>query len=116
MTTISAFAILLFAAVVMLLAGCVTHRIDWNARVGSYTFDQAVTEFGPPDKQAKLSDGKVVAEWVTRYSSAGTVAVGTGFYGYPGGVGFVQTTPSYYESKLRLTFATNSVLAAWSKN
>lgn len=116
MKTNFAFVLLLSAAGLMLLAGCATHRIDWNARVGSYNFDQAVTEFGPPDKQAKLSDGKVVAEWVTRYSTAGTVAVGTGFYGYPGGVGFVQTTPSYYESKLRLTFATNNVLAAWSKN
>ena len=33
-----------FAIVAMLLAGCATHRIDWNARVGGYTFDQAVTE------------------------------------------------------------------------
>ncbi len=107
---------LLFAAVAVLFAGCVTHRIDWNARVGSYNFDQAVTEFGPPDKQAKLSDGRLVAEWITRYSSGGTVVVGSGYYGYPGGVGLVQTTPSYYENKLRLTFATNNVLAAWSKN
>ena len=108
----------LFLALAMVAAcfvGCVTHRIDWNARVGSYTFDQAVTEFGPPDKQAKLSDGRLVAEWISRYYSSSSVAVGTGFYGYPGGVGFVQTTPSYYESKLRLTFATNNVLAAWVK-
>jgi hypothetical protein len=103
----------LFAA--LLLAGCATHRIDWSARMGSYTFDQAVTEFGPPDKQARLSDGKLVAEWISRYSGGSTVAVGTGFYGYPGGVGIVQTTPNYYESRLRLTFATNNVLAAWVK-
>ena len=98
-----------------LLAGCATHRVDWNARVGNYTFDQAVTEFGPPDKQARLSDGKLVAEWISRYSSGSSVAIGTGFYGYPGGVGIVQTTPNYYESKLRLTFSTNNVLAAWAK-
>lgn len=99
----------------VLLAGCATHRIDWNARVGSYTFDQAVAEFGPPDKQAKLSDGRVVAEWISRYYSSTSVVVGTGVYGYPGGMGVVQTTPNYYESKLRLTFATNNVLAAWVK-
>jgi hypothetical protein len=98
-----------------LLAGCATQRIDWNARVGSYTFDQAVTDFGPPDKQAKLSDGRLVAEWISRYYNSSSVVVGTGFYGYPGGVGIVQTTPNYYESKLRLTFATNNVLAAWAK-
>lgn len=106
----------LLAAGALLLAGCATHRIDWNARVGNYTFDRAVTDFGPPDKQAKLSDGRLVAEWVTRYSNGGTAVVGAGFYGYPGSVGFVQTTPSYYESKLRLTFNTNSILAAWAKN
>lgn len=99
----------------LLLAGCATHRVDWNARVGNYTYDQAVMDYGPPDKQAHLTDGKLVAEWISRYSNSSTVAVGTGFYGYPGGVGIVQTTPNYYESKLRLTFNTNNVLAAWAK-
>jgi hypothetical protein len=115
MNTNVALKLFLSLAVAVLFAGCVTHRIDWNARVGSYTFDQAVTDFGPPDKQAKLSDGKLVAEWVTRYNSGGSVVVGAGFYGYPGGGGIIQTTPSYYESKLRLTFTTNNVLAAWAK-
>lgn len=105
-----------FLLAVVLLMGCATHRVDWNARVGSYTFDQAVMDFGPPDKQAKLSDGRLVAEWITRYASGGSVVVGAGFYGYPGGVGIVQTTPGYYENKLRLTFTTNNVLAAWAKN
>ena len=99
-----------------LLAGCATHRINWNARVGAYTFDQAVTDLGPPDKQAHLSNGQLVAEWVNRYYNSSTTVVGAGYYGYPGGVGFVQTTPNYYERKLRLTFSTNNVLTAWSKN
>ena len=46
---------IVFAA--LLLAGCVTPKIDWAARVGNYTYDQAVMDFGPPDKSAKLSDG-----------------------------------------------------------
>ncbi len=105
------------ALVTLLLAGCVTQRINWNARIGTYTFDQAVLDFGPPDKQARLSDGRLVAEWISRYSNGGTVVFGTGFYNYPGGVGFVQTTgPDYYESKLRLTFTTNNVLCVWSKH
>ena len=99
-----------------MVTGCVTHQINWNSRIGNYSYDQAVVDMGPPDKQAKLSDGKIVAEWITRYSSGGTVLVGGGFYGYPGG-GFVQSTgPNYYEHKLRLTFTTNNVLAAWSRN
>ena len=105
------------ALVTLLVAGCVTPRINWNARIGTYTYDQAVLDFGPPDKQARLSDGRRVAEWITRYSSGGTVMFGTGFNDYPGGGGFVQTTgPEYYENKLRLTFTTNDLLSAWSKH
>jgi hypothetical protein len=99
----------------MLLAGCVTHRIDWNSRVGAYTMDQAITELGPPDKQARLSDGRLVAEWISRYYNGGSAIIGPGYYGYPGGVSVIQTPPSYYESKLLLTFGTNNVLAAWAK-
>ncbi len=105
------------AAAVALFAGCATHRVDWNTRVGNYTFDQSVTELGPPDKQAKLSDGRTVAEWVTRYNSGPAVSIGTGFSRYPGSMGVVQTYPANnYESKLRLTFSTNSVLEKWIKD
>jgi hypothetical protein len=100
----------------LILAGCVTHRINWAGRIGNYTYDQAIEEFGPPDKQAKLTDGRLVAEWISRYYNNSTVIVGAGLYGYPGGGGIIQTTPNYYESKLRLTFGTNHVLSAWSKD
>jgi hypothetical protein len=106
----------------IILAGCATARVDWNARLGNYTFDQAVIELGPPDKQAKLSDGRTVADWITRRNGGTSVSVGTGFGhgyygGYPGGVGVVQTYnyPDTYESKLRLTFNTNNVLADWAR-
>ncbi|HEX7570560.1 MAG TPA: hypothetical protein VF492_08655 [Verrucomicrobiae bacterium] len=106
---------ILWLAAALFLAGCATHRVDWNARIGSFTYDQAVVELGPPDKQAKLTDGQTVAEWISRSSSGGTVMVGGGFYTGPAGVSLMQTGPSYYESKLRLTFTTNNVLAAWKK-
>jgi hypothetical protein len=47
-----------------LLAGC-AHPVDWKARVGSYTYDDAVRELGPPDKKETLSDNTLVAEWLT---------------------------------------------------
>ena len=50
--------------VTLWLAGCATQRVDWAARVGHYTYDQAVAEMGPPDKQAKLADGTTVGEWL----------------------------------------------------
>jgi hypothetical protein len=108
-------ATLLAIAAALLLAGCATHQVNWDARIGTYTFDQAVVELGPPDKQAELSDGRKVAEWISRYSGGGAVMVGGSFYSSPGSVSLIQSGPSYYESKLRLTFTTNNVLAAWAK-
>jgi hypothetical protein len=109
--------LVLLAMAAAVFAGCATHRVDWSARIGTYSFDQAVMDYGPPDKQAKLSDGRKVCDWVSRYSSGGGTAIVSGGWGYPGSVGFVQTTgPQYYESVLRLTFTTNNVLSAWSKN
>ncbi len=46
-----------------LLAGCAS-RIDWDGRIGSYTYDDAVKEWGPPDKSAVTGDGVTVAEWL----------------------------------------------------
>ena len=112
----SALVILALAAV--FIAGCATTKpIDWNSRVGSYTFDQAVTELGPPDKQAKLSDGKTVAEWITHREGGTSFSVGTGFCGGNTGFGVGQTVGTGYSDRvLTLTFSTNNVLAAWSKN
>jgi hypothetical protein len=108
--------IFLCGATAILFAGCSTQKVNWNARIGNYTMDQAIIDFGPPDKQAKLSDGKTVDEWISHYSSGGYVGVSTGIYGTPYGGGFIESSsPTYYESKMQLTFGTNRVLTAWSK-
>src|SRR5271154_141345 len=106
----------LFAALVF--AGCASApKIDWAARVGHYTYDQAVLELGPPDKVAKLDNGIIVANWITRPGYAYT-SVGPPVYGYyPGGPiiapayaqGFV---PALY---LRLTFGRDGQLTEWKK-
>ena len=76
----------ILALATALIAGCKTTKpVDWNSRVGTYTFDQAVTELGPPDKQTTLSDSKLVAQWITRRNGGSSFSVGTGFY--TGGVG-----------------------------
>ena len=105
----------LWLAAALLVAGCATNRVDWDARVGVFNYDQAVGELGPPDKQAKLPDGTTVAEWISRYNNTGTIGLGTGLYGGGAGVGLMATTPTYRESSLRLTFGTNHVLTAWSR-
>jgi hypothetical protein len=112
----SALAALVFAAV--FLIGCAsTKPIDWNSRVGTYTYDQAVTELGPPDKQARLSDGGTVAEWITHRNGGSSFSVGTGFFGGNTGFGVSQTVGSGYSDRvLRLTFSANDILTAWYKN
>jgi hypothetical protein len=83
----------------VLLSGCATNRIDWNTHVGQYTYDQAVTELGVPDRSATLSDGTIVAEWLTsRGSSYGTMH---GFGGWRFQTYDVTTFPDRY---LRLVF------------
>jgi len=108
---------LLTAAMMMLiLAGCATQKIDWAGRVGNYSFDQAVLELGPPDKQAKLSDGTLVAEWLTRrghaYSSPAFGYTPWSYYGpyYP--VYVDGATPDHF---LRLTFGPDGKLGSWKK-
>ncbi len=104
----------------LLAAGCATQRIDWAARVGNYTYDQAVMDFGPPDKSAKLTDGTMVAEWLTRrgytstYSAFGYSGYGPYCYGpfYPGYPAYTEVTPDYY---LRLIFDPDGELKAWKK-
>ena len=104
----------------LLLAGCATApKINWAARVGLYTFDQAVTEFGPPDRQAKLTDGSVVAEWVTQRSRVHTIMSPGYGYGWPYGYGTFASgpadtvvTPEYF---IRLTFGPDGLLAGWKR-
>lgn len=99
------------------LGGCATQRVDWSARVGNYTFDQAISEIGPPDKQAKLTDGTIVAEWMTQQGYQQIAPIG-GYhyhgpyrYYYPAPPVYVSGyAPSYY---LRLTFAPDGKLTAW---
>jgi hypothetical protein len=99
------------------LAGCATpQRIDWTARMGHYTYDQAIKDFGPPDRSAKLTDGTVVSEWLTR---RGPVLVQTEPF-YPGPYGPAGPmppaaaaeiyAPDYY---MRLTFAPNGLLEGY---
>jgi hypothetical protein len=101
----------------LLLAGCVTQKIDWAARVGNYTYDQAVMEFGPPDKTARLSDGTTIAEWLTQ---RGRVVVAPEPYFAPPGCYFGPLTPMYSETYvparfLRLVFDAKGILKTWKE-
>ena len=98
------------------LGGCATPKIDWASRIGTYTYDQAVMDFGPPDKYAKLGDGTIVAEWLVY---RGYVYSYYGGYGWWGGPWYGPYYPGYADSYyhpgrfLRLTFGPDSHLKAW---
>jgi hypothetical protein len=101
----------LFLAAAVFLGGCATSsKVNWEARVGTFTYDQAVTEMGPPDKEAKLSDGTRVLEWLTSRAQGGTWV--SGYRG--GGVLHLNSAPAP-EYFLRLTFSPDDKLQAWKK-
>jgi hypothetical protein len=102
--------IALVFGVVLLVAGCASApKIDWQSRVGSYTYDQAVLDFGPPDKYAKLGDGTQVAEWLTSRGRTGGYSsyVGRGLVYYSDAY-----SPDYY---LRLSFDPSGRLQSYKK-
>lgn len=111
--------ILVVALLSLAFAGCTTQKVNWAARVGNYTFDQAVMELGPPDKQAKLEDGVVVAEWLTRRGYP-TSYFAPAYYPYPAGAYYGPVFPAYVDTYspdyfLRLTFDSGGRLSGWKK-
>jgi hypothetical protein len=103
--------------VLLLAISCAsTPKVDWDSRVGSYTFDQAVLEMGPPERSSDLSDGSRVAEWFLKPGSTMSVGLGTGYYGRGGGVGVGQSVSSGRSGQyMRLTFDPEGVLSHWDK-
>ena len=119
MRTILVSGALLLALVLSLFStGCATKpKVDWNSRVGGYTYDQAVVELGPPDRQATLTDGRRVGEWVVGRSGGGGLSIGVGSFGRHTGVGVSQSIGSGPQDRiLRLTFDTQGKLTEWAQN
>jgi hypothetical protein len=105
------------ALTVAFLTGCATPPpVDWDSRVGHYTYDQAITELGSPDRQARLSDGKVVSKWIARPNAGPRLNSGMSYYG-SSGFSTGQTIGSSINSQtLQLTFDPDGKLTAWSRN
>ena len=62
-------------------AGCQTmQQVDWEGRIGQFTYEQAVAELGQPTGETKLPGGMRRAEWITNTGiSTGRVLVGAGY-------------------------------------
>lgn len=102
---------------VLLAASCAsTPKVNWDDRVGDYTYDQTVLEMGPPERSSELSDGTRVADWLTKRGSTLSFGVGTGYYGGRSGLSVGQSVSSGPSGQyLRLTFNPEGVLSAWEK-
>ena len=114
-----------FLAAVFVTGCATTTTADWNSRVGHYTYAQAVSQLGPPNREVGLSDGKTAFRWFAQPApSANRVNVGglnqpspnnsemnTGFGSQP-----VYNNPAFNSQYLQLTFDANGVLTAWSQN
>src|SRR2546423_1111572 len=100
------------------LIGCATQpKVDWASRIGNYSYDQAVMNYGPPDKEAKLQDGTVVAQWLTGHGHSYTSTWAPGWYPrwYYDPLCPVYTesySPNYW---LRLIFGPDHRLKEWKE-
>lgn len=98
-----------------LLLGCASAKVNWEARVGNYTYDQAVLDYGPPDRSATLTDGTKVSEWLQyRGYTRGSVSTFGGSY-YGGRWVHHYAEPASPDQFLRLTFTPDGKLKAWRK-
>jgi hypothetical protein len=100
---------------VFVIVGCATAPpVDWNSRVGTYTYAQAVGELGPPNRQARLSSGATAFKWFV--PTVGTIGMPNNNMNNGFGVGPNIRPGGLSDRYLQLTFDTNGVLSAWSKN
>ncbi len=111
-------------ALLGLLAGCRSSAppssplIDWDRRVGLYTYNLALVDLGTPEHSVGLSDGTVVADWITREETPGSTGLNPSN---------VPSIPPFQENNLpndipptpnrhlRLTFGPDGKLAKWGK-
>ena len=103
---------------VLFACGCASKKALWNGRLGNYTYDQAILEYGPPDRSARLDDGTRVADWLTSLGYPGGYASFGYYYGYPYACRYPVPPAFYYAPPgpnyyLRLTFDPEGKLVAW---
>ena len=64
-------------------AGCqALQQVDWDRRIGQFSYGQAVAELGRPDGETKLSGGMRRVEWITN-TGISTGRAGRGRYPTP---------------------------------
>lgn len=108
------------AIAIALISGCATAPpVDWNSRVGHYTYAQAINDLGPPNREARLSNGAKQLKWFV--PAVGTIGtpnnMNNGFGVGPNtlGAGPNSSPAGFGVRYLQLTFDSNGVLTDWTK-
>ena len=102
----------------LFLAGCATTTTaNWDQRVGSLTYEQAVAELGEPMGDMKKTDGTREVTWLVERGSPQTVG-SSGMGGDPayhasGTPPLRSEFPSRPERYLHLYFGSDGLLKSW---
>jgi hypothetical protein len=93
--------------------------IDWKSRIGTYSYEEALAEFGEPNVFGETSEG-MYAEWVLRQSPMVSFGFGFGGVGYghhsSTGVGVgTSVSPPPSGEYLHLKFDKDGTLTEWSR-
>jgi hypothetical protein len=91
----------------------------WNERIGTYTYDNALTELGKPSLVSESNEGRT-AEWVLRQSPQMSFGFGAGrsSYGSHSGVGVgvgSTVSPPPSGEYLQLRFDPTGILRSWNR-
>ena len=101
-----------------MVAGCATSgRVDWPSRIGNYTYDESVKEYGPPLRKETTTDGTQVVEWLLQKGqvySTPAAGFGMGYWGRWGWGGTVNgnSTPDLYRQR---QFGPDGRLRTWKR-
>lgn len=105
-------------AAVSFLLGCATpSSVNWDQRIGTYTWDDALAEFGTPTRITELTGGVRAAEWIWPRTQVETVAPPPPTYerGQPSSP--TQTYGTTAPDKiLKLSFTPDGKLMDWKRN
>ena len=98
-------------------AGCqALQQVDWDGRIGQFSYEKAVAELGRPVEETELSGGMRRAEWITNSGiSMGRALAGAGYQRRSMSVVPLEPTEIHRlrDRFLRLTFDKAGRLVAW---
>ena len=106
-------AIMIMAALLVAACAVASKQMEeaWNPRLGNYTYEQAVSTYGPPAAKEVLTNSKTVATWVRGHRGTSTTVPVTNLY--TGEYMYSTTVDNSYTDILTLTFDPQGVLEWW---